>query len=139
MLPRPVGSTGLSFPRHGGHGGKFHRPGQAAVKRPAQARNPVWRRQVGVKLLGGHSRLRLDVKATKGRFPAPRIDDLVPPSTVSTSSKCPNGAARVETQLSFVNQVVSLLTLGIYTPMQVTVTCAAAVTTAAMPDSSSVQ
>jgi hypothetical protein len=67
------------------------------------------------------------------------IYGLVPPSTVSTSSKCPNGPARVETQLSFVNQVVSLLTLGIYTPMQVTVTCAAAVTTAAMPDSSSVQ
>ena len=67
------------------------------------------------------------------------IYGLVPPSTVSTASKCPNGPAKVETQLSFVNQVVRVLTLGIYTPMQVTVTCAAAVTTAAMPDSSNVQ
>jgi Bor protein len=67
------------------------------------------------------------------------IYGLVPPSTVSTSAKCANGPARVETQLSFVNQVVSLLTLGIYTPMQVTVTCAAATTTAARSDSSSAQ
>jgi Bor protein len=51
---------------------------------------------------------------------------LVPPSTVSTAAKCPNGAAKVETQLSFVNQLVSFLTLGIYTPMEIRVTCAAA-------------
>jgi hypothetical protein len=58
------------------------------------------------------------------------IFGLVPPSTISTTSKCPNGAAKVETQLSFVNQVVSLVTFGIYTPMQVTVTCAATTKTA---------
>ena len=58
---------------------------------------------------------------------------LVPPSTVSTAAKCPNGPAKVETQLSFVNGVVGILTLGIYTPMQVTVTCAAATTTAVKP------
>jgi hypothetical protein len=33
--------------------------------------------------------------------------------------------ARVETQLSFANQLVGLLTLGIYTPMDIRVTCAA--------------
>jgi Bor protein len=54
------------------------------------------------------------------------IFGLVPPSTVSTAAKCPAGAAKVETQLSFVNQLVSLLTLGIYTPMAIKVTCAAA-------------
>lgn len=53
------------------------------------------------------------------------IYGLVPPSTVSTTSRCPNGVARVETQLSFVNQLVEYLTLGIYTPMSIKVTCAA--------------
>jgi hypothetical protein len=38
----------------------------------------------------------------------------------------PQRGAKVETQLSFVNQLVSFLTLGIYTPMQIEVTCAAA-------------
>lgn len=50
---------------------------------------------------------------------------LVPPSTVETAAKCPNGAARVETKLSFGNQLVGLLTLGIYTPMSIKVACAA--------------
>lgn len=50
---------------------------------------------------------------------------LVPPATVETMQRCPNGVARVETQLSFANQLVSLLTFGIYTPMEIVVTCAA--------------
>jgi len=53
------------------------------------------------------------------------IYGLVPPSTVATASKCPDGVAKVETQLSFVNQLVSFITLGIYTPMEIKVTCAA--------------
>jgi hypothetical protein len=32
--------------------------------------------------------------------------------------------AKVETQLSFLNQVVSFITIGIYTPMTIKVTCA---------------
>jgi hypothetical protein len=52
------------------------------------------------------------------------IFGLVPPKTVETAAKCPNGVAKVETQLSFVNQLVSLLTLSIYTPMDIRVTCA---------------
>ncbi len=52
------------------------------------------------------------------------IYGLVPPSPVSTMAKCPHGAAKVETQLSFVNQLVNFLTLGIYTPMSIKVTCA---------------
>jgi hypothetical protein len=52
------------------------------------------------------------------------IYGLVPPSTVETMAKCPNGAAKVETQLSFPNQLVNFLTLGIYTPMEIKVTCA---------------
>ena len=53
------------------------------------------------------------------------IYGLVPPNTVETASKCPNGVAKVETQLSFLNQLVSFLTLYIYTPMSIQVTCAA--------------
>ncbi len=49
---------------------------------------------------------------------------LVPPETVETSSRCPNGVGRVETQQSFLNGLVGALTLGIYTPMTIVVTCA---------------
>ena len=58
-------------------------------------------------------------------FASSWIFGLVPPSTVETAAKCPNGVAKVETQLSFVNQLVGILTLGIYTPMSIKVTCAA--------------
>jgi len=33
------------------------------------------------------------------------------------------GVARVETQQSFLNGLVSLLTLSIFTPMEITITC----------------
>lgn len=49
---------------------------------------------------------------------------LVPPSTVETMEKCPAGVAQVDTQLSFPNQLVNFLTFGIYTPMEIVVTCA---------------
>lgn len=58
-------------------------------------------------------------------FASAWIYGLVPPSTVSTAEKCPNGVAKVETQESFLNQLVGFLTLGIYTPMHIKVTCAA--------------
>ena len=51
---------------------------------------------------------------------------LVPPAIINTAARCPSGVARVETQLSFLNQLVGLLTFGIYTPMDVRVTCAQA-------------
>ena len=59
-------------------------------------------------------------------FAASWIGGLVPPSTVETASKCQHGAARVETQLSFVNMIVGWITAGIYTPMNIKVTCAQA-------------
>lgn len=52
------------------------------------------------------------------------IYGLIPPSEVETAAKCPNGVAKVETQLSFVNYLVGMITCGIYTPMTITVTCA---------------
>lgn len=50
---------------------------------------------------------------------------LVPPSTVETAAKCPTGVAKVETQQSFLNMLANGLTWGLYTPMSITVTCAA--------------
>lgn len=50
---------------------------------------------------------------------------LVSPSTVETAEKCPDGVAKIETKLSFLNQLVGMLTIGIYTPMSIKVTCAA--------------
>ena len=43
---------------------------------------------------------------------------------LDTKSKCSRGVASVDTQVSFLNQVVSMLTFGIYAPMQLNVTCA---------------
>ena len=49
---------------------------------------------------------------------------LVPPDPLNVMDECDDaGVASVETQLSFLNQIVSLLTLGIFTPMEITVTC----------------
>ena len=50
---------------------------------------------------------------------------LVPAKEIETASRCPAGVARVDTQQSFVNGLVGAVTLGIYTPQQVTITCAA--------------
>jgi hypothetical protein len=63
------------------------------------------------------------------------IYGLVPPSTVSTAAKCTSGVASVETQLSFLNEVVGFLTLGIYTPMSIKVTCAAGAKTSSIDPS----
>ncbi len=49
---------------------------------------------------------------------------LIPPAEIDASAECSNGVAKVETQLSFLNQVVSALTAGIITPMHITITCA---------------
>ncbi len=53
------------------------------------------------------------------------IYGLVPPSVVETAAKCPSGVAKVETQLSFLNQLAYVLTGGIYSPMTIEVQCAA--------------
>ena len=72
------------------------------------------------------------------------IYGLVPPKTVETAARCTTGVSRVETQQSFVNGLVGILTLGIYTPMEIGVTCAEGaagaegVTSLLVPDSASV-
>jgi hypothetical protein len=70
------------------------------------------------------------------------IFGLVPPKTVETAAKCPSGVSKVETRLSFLNGLVSLLTFSIYTPMEIRVTCAegpAAGTALVLPDSASTE
>jgi len=58
---------------------------------------------------------------------------LVPPPVLETASRCTNGVAKVETQHSFLNGLVAAITLGIFTPMQLDVTCAARGTASAVP------
>jgi hypothetical protein len=63
-------------------------------------------------------------KVVQQKWASSWIYGLVPPKTIRASTECKDGVAIVETQLSFLNQVVSAVTLGIYTPMQIVVTCA---------------
>ena len=52
------------------------------------------------------------------------IFGLVPAKEIDVSQQCPRGVAVVETQQSFLNGLVGALTIGIYTPQTVRVTCA---------------
>jgi Bor protein len=49
---------------------------------------------------------------------------LVPAEDLNVSPQCPSGVAVVETEQSFANGFVGLITLGIYTPQHVRITCA---------------
>jgi hypothetical protein len=62
------------------------------------------------------------------------IGGLVAPAPLNVATECPNGVARVETQHTFLNQLVALVTFGIVTPIRVTVTCAGSGAGAAAPD-----
>lgn len=53
------------------------------------------------------------------------LGGLVPPDEMEVGDDCPFGVARVETELSFLNQVAAALTAGIYTPMTLRAICAA--------------
>ena len=57
---------------------------------------------------------------------------------VEAQNECGNGVAKVETQQSFLNGLVGGLTWGLYTPMTITVTCAADGMSSAAVDSASV-
>lgn len=54
------------------------------------------------------------------------LGGLVPPKTVRSVAACPAGVAKVETSRSFSNLVFTALTAGLYSPMSVRITCAAA-------------
>ena len=66
----------------------------------------------------------LSMETVEKPFASAWILGLVPPSTVDVAAECSNGVARFETQQSFVNGLVGVITLGIYTPMTIKVTCA---------------
>ena len=51
---------------------------------------------------------------------------LVPPDVMDVSKQCASGVAKVETQHSFLNMLVQWLTIGIFAPMDLKVTCAGA-------------
>jgi hypothetical protein len=77
-----------------------------------------------------HARIETELspsaKVVDKPFASSWILGLVPPSTVKAAMECENGVAVVETELSFVNQLVGIITLGIYTPMHIKITCAEA-------------
>ena len=75
-----------------------------------------------------------------GLAPSPTVIDMgnvntgvwgLSGATVDVRTQCPSGVAVVATEESFVNALLSGLTLGLYTPRHVTVTCALA--TAILP------
>jgi hypothetical protein len=49
---------------------------------------------------------------------------IVPPAPVNVSRECPNGVSQVVTQRNFLNGLVGVLTWSLYTPLQITATCA---------------
>ncbi|MEK7668638.1 MAG: hypothetical protein AAB409_08320 [Gemmatimonadota bacterium] len=63
---------------------------------------------------------------------------LVPPPTVNTMARCPKGVAKVETQMDFLNGLVSFFTGGILTPWHIKVTCALDGTTRAAAEGAEV-
>src|SRR5216110_112574 len=65
--------------------------------------------------------LKPSAQVVEKSFAAGWIFGLVPPSTVATASQCSHGAAKIETQLSFVNQLVAFVPLDILTPMSIKV------------------
>lgn len=52
------------------------------------------------------------------------IAGLVPPSMIDATEHCSNGVAKVETRHSFLNLVAQAITFSLYSPMEITVTCA---------------
>ena len=55
---------------------------------------------------------------------------LVEAKPIDLRAQCPQGAAKIETETSFVNGLVGAVTLGIYTPQHVRVTCASRIAAA---------
>jgi hypothetical protein len=54
------------------------------------------------------------------------VAGLVPPDVMDVSKQCASGVAKVETQHSFLNLLVQWLTIDIFSPMDIKVTCAGA-------------
>lgn len=83
-------------------------------------------------LLGIAACFHVNYVTSKPAAPSPEYDswhhDLIYglaeiSDPVDVPKICPNGHARIESQTSFVNGLVEFLTLGIYNPQTVTITC----------------
>lgn len=96
---------------------------------------------VGLFALSGcyHAKISTGLPASADKIDIPFahsfIFGLVPPNEVRAATQCANGVSMVETKMSFVNGLVAGLTFSLYTPIHITVTCAAA-TTASLPKDS---
>ena len=56
-------------------------------------------------------------------FVATWLWGIIPAADLDVRQQCPGGVATIETEQSFMNSLVGLITLGIYTPQHVRVTC----------------
>jgi hypothetical protein len=71
-----------------------------------------------------HSGLTPATTVIEKQFVATWIWGIVPAEPIDTRQTCPSGVATVETQQTFLNGLVGALTLGIYSPQHVRITCA---------------
>ena len=56
-------------------------------------------------------------------FVATWLWGIIPATDLDVRQQCPSGVATIETETSFMNGLVGAITLGIYTPQHVKVTC----------------
>lgn len=62
------------------------------------------------------------------------IAGLIPPDMIDATEHCDNGVAKVETRHSFLNLVAQAITFSLFSPMEITVTCAAGMSDASTGD-----
>jgi hypothetical protein len=93
--------------------------------------NPTSRRPVlvlALLLAGACYHAIIETNATPAspvveRESMPWIDGLAPTDPVEIAESCPAGVSRVETHHSVLDVVANVLTLGLYTPVTITVAC----------------
>jgi hypothetical protein len=71
-----------------------------------------------------HSGLTPSTTVVERPFVSTWLWGLVAAAPIDVQQSCPSGVATVETEQSFVNGLVGAVTLGIYTPQRLRVTCA---------------
>ncbi len=71
-----------------------------------------------------HSGLTPSTTIVEKQYVATWLWGIVPAEPIDTRESCPSGVATVETQQTFMNGFVGVLTLGIYSPQSVRITCA---------------
>jgi hypothetical protein len=72
-----------------------------------------------------HSGLAPSTTVVEKQYVATWWWGIVAAKPIDVRQQCPSGVATVETEQSFMNGFVGVLTLGIYSPQRLRVTCAA--------------